>query len=385
MAGLSWILTVAIAATLVGCAPSSAPSSAGPASTPGAAANVPTSKSPSDDRWNKIVADARNEETVTIYTSYGPSQTAALRRGFKDAYGLDIDFVAGRGPELAAKLSRERAAGLYLADMFLMGSGTMLSDLKPAGELDPIKPRLMLPEVVDPNAWYGGGQVFQDKEGAYVVGFFFSPKSYIAYNSDVVKAGDLKSGSDLLKPPWKGKITMNDPTTSGGPGGVWFQMAYKALGAGFMQDLAKQDVFFSRDYRLQTEWVARGKYAVLIGTQEAALSEFINAGAPFKYLWHPDAVFATAGTGNICLMNKAAHPNAATVFINWLLSREGQTIVSRVMEVQSSRVDVPTDHLDPLVVRRPGDVYLRSDGEELVQLREAAAKDAGRIFGLGSK
>lgn len=375
--GLAFYPFLALALLLAACGPSGG---ATPVATPSRneskapAANEPTGN------WDRTVAAAKQEGTVTIYTSAGPGQTGALRQGFLQAFGISAEFVAGRGAELREKLFRERSAGLYLVDIYLMGASGMILDLKPVGALDPLKPKLALPEVVDPKLWFGGSHIYQDKERMYVIGFSFFPEAPVVVNSEQVKPEDIKSWDDLLHPRWKGKIVINDPTTTGS-GQKMFQMASKLKGFGFFQELAKQEPVVIRDLRQQTEWVARGKYAVLLGPQRSAVAELMNAGAPLKYLSPSDGGYAGAGTGNMSLINKPAHPNAAKVFTNWLLSKEGATIYSKNFLIQSARLDVPTDHLDPQMVRQPGAVYSNSDDEEIALERDAVVKEASTILG----
>lgn len=66
-------------------------------------------------------------------------------------------------------------------------------------------------------------------------------------------------------------------------------------------------------------------------------------------------------------MSKAPHPNAATVFLNWLLSKDGQLVYSKANLTQAARVDVATDHLDPFRLRVPGKKYLLRDTEEIMK------------------
>jgi ABC-type Fe3+ transport system substrate-binding protein len=65
--------------------------------------------------------------------------------------------------------------------------------------------------------------------------------------------------------------------------------------------------------------------------------------------WGPDGSGVgpryVSSFGSLGLMNRAPHPNAAVVFINWLLSKEGQLVWSKAVNAVSRRVDVPTDHL----------------------------------------
>lgn len=355
--------------------------------TPTTSADITPLKPPWQQEWEKTLAAARQEGKVVIYTTAGTSQTAALRQGFERTYEITLEFVSGRGAELREKLFRERLAGLYLTDIFGMMGGTgMVSDLKPVGALDPLKPQLVLPEVVDPNAWWGGSHIYLDKEQTYVIAFVFHAVPPIAINSDLVKPDDIKFYKDLLHPRWKGKIVLNDPTTTGA-GQTWFQAVSRSLGYEFMRELAKQESVIIRDLRQQTEWVARGKYAILVGPHKPAVAEFIIAGAPIKYLWPSDGGYASPGEGTMSLVNRPAHPNAAKVFINWLLTKEGQTIFSKASLLPSARLDVPTDHLDPqmIIVYKPGVVYKNSQDEDIVLERDSDVKEAASIFGLATR
>jgi len=127
--------------------------------------------------------------------------------------------------------------------------------------------------------------------------------------------------------------------------------------------------------------VARRKYSVLVAAQHASVAEFLKAGAPIRFFSPTDVTYA-AMYGVVALINKAPHPNAAKVFVNWLLTKEGSTICSKAFMLQSTRLDVPTDHLDPMSLRQPGVVYINSEGEEAALELSAAVMEAAKIFGL---
>jgi iron(III) transport system substrate-binding protein len=86
----------------------------------------------------------------------------------------------------------------------------------------------------------------------------------------------------------------------------------------------------------------------------------------------------TAGFGSLMLINRAPHPNAAKVFINWLLGKEGQTAFSKASGYPSRRMDAPTDHLPDYGLPKPGvkywhgylDKYVMRPPEELGVLKE---------------
>ena len=81
------------------------------------------------------------------------------------------------------------------------------------------------------------------------------------------------------------------------------------------------------------------------------------------------------------LINKAPHPNAATIFLNWVLSKEGQMAWSKAMNHAVQRLDVPTDHLPPYVVPKPGVKYWISDSEENVLRSAEEERVLKELFG----
>jgi ABC-type Fe3+ transport system substrate-binding protein len=62
----------------------------------------------------------------------------------------------------------------------------------------------------------------------------------------------------------------------------------------------------------------------------------------------------SSGAGNAALFNQAPHPHAAMVYINWLLSKEGQYLYGRALAYVSKRLDVPNDYVEPWRVPQPG-------------------------------
>ena len=127
--------------------------------------------------------------------------------------------------------------------------------------------------------------------------------------------------------------------------------------------MAKQKLLISRDDRLACEWVARGKSAIVIGPKPDLIDEFIKAAVPVRYVIPKEGSYIEPGSGSFSLLNKAPHPNAAKIFINWLLTKEGQTLYSKTVGVESAREDVPTEHIDPQLIRKPGQKYIYG-GEE---------------------
>ncbi|HWP29503.1 MAG TPA: hypothetical protein VNM50_08185, partial [Chloroflexota bacterium] len=117
-----------------------------------------------------------------------------------------------------------------------------------------------------------------------------------------------------------------------------------------------------RDRRRMLEWVARGRYQLLFNPDSTILPQLKQEGLPLDTLpgFKDYGTYVTAGFGSLGLINRAPHPNAAKVFINWLLSKDGQTAYSTALRQASRRLDVPRDHLPPEQELKPDGKYWAS-------------------------
>lgn len=331
---------------------------------------------------SKIVAEAKEERRIVILATLSTDARTAVSKAFQDKFGIEVEFVSASPAELARRMLSERKAGIYTTDIFITGNIIMQTVMKPAGALDPIKPVLILPEVIDPKVWWGGDLRWLDPRDNNILGMWAYPSLPLIINSEMVNPADLKSYKDLLKPEWKGKIIMGDPTVPSAAASWFAGMAFgmPQLGLPYLRELAKQEPLVTRDLRLQVEWIARGKYAIGLAAQQDFVTEFIKTGAPLKWVSPEDGVWLAVGSGYITLLNKPPHPNAAKLFLNWVLTRDTQTLLSKSTGNQSARLDVPTDFLDPFRVRNPDTKYLWLENEEWVRQAAGSSKIAGEIF-----
>ncbi len=344
---------------------------------------APAEKGPAPQmsEWDKTLQIAKKEGKVVIYTSAGSTLRTAMQKGFKDSYGIDVEFLSGRGEEITEKLRTERKAGLFLADLFIGGSTIPLVLMKPHGLLDNLDTIPSLPEVTDPKVWWGGGLRWLDKEHTTLafIGWALAP---IAVNTSIIKPEELTSYNDLLNPKLKGKIVIDDPTVSGSGSKVIGVMGSKIMNWDFVRELAKQEPVIERDIRVSVEGLARGKYAVAMGVKPETVLEFKNAGSPLAWVIPKEGTYMTSGSGAIAAYSNRANPNASKVFVNWLLTKEGQTIFAKSYGVPSARLDVPTSDFDQLLILKPGVPYIRSDEEEFISLQPEQMKMAREIFSV---
>lgn len=355
---------------LLSCAPGSAPLAVQSPEPPSSEKPAIASKDTWQVEWDRNLAAARKEGKLIVYSTAPGVLRSDIGPAFKSKFGITVEDVAGRGAEMATRLLAERRAGLYIGDVYIGGSGTMVRQLKPAGALDPLEPVLILPEVMDPKAWFGEKLMWVDSPKNTTLSFLAYPNHSFAINTGIIKPEEIKSYRDLLNSKWKGKIVMNDPTTAGSGSMSFRVLGFNILDLEFFRELARLEPVITKDQRLQVEWLAQGKYAIAYGPQTAVVADFQRAGASIAHVTPSEGTYLSAGSGNVSLINRAPHPGAARIFINWMLSREGTALFSRAFGSHGARTDISTEGIDPVMLRKPGVKYWIGAHTEEFQLKE---------------
>ncbi len=341
---------------------------------------VKTGSPASKAEWDKLVTEAKKEGTVVIFAGPIGEARVALINAFRQKYGISLDIVLGRGEELLAKMESERRAGIYAVDAVIHGMTTYFNSSMLRSNTLPIAPLLVLPENLDLSKWRGGKLPLADKEGHLAV-LVLGSAPHLLINTELVKAGEINSHQDLLNPKWRGKLVMNDASL-GGAGTEWFTFIVTKVmgiekGTAFMKQLAKQEPAITRDQRLLTEWVARGKYVGALGPDKATTAQLIRTGAPLAYADVKEPRPTSSGPGNISIVERAPHPNAAKLFVNWILSAEGAAVYAKAHGFAATRLDVPTEGVDPIFIPKPDEAIL---GEDYQLSKGAMRKLAAELF-----
>ncbi|MBI4331311.1 MAG: extracellular solute-binding protein [Chloroflexi bacterium] len=356
---------------LAACSPAA---TEGPAKAPAPASSAATvaARPAWEQKWESTLAAARKEGKLSVYALWRPTVRTALAQAFNEKFGVEAEFTPfARGAELLAKVQAEKRAGLNLADVFGAGGPTLVATMKPEGVLGQLEPLIILPEVLDPGGWMAGSLRFYDT-GKTAIGLI-SVVERLFYNTEAVKEGEISSFKDLLKPQYKGKIVINDPTVTGGGNAMFTHLARRVWSVEEASDYLRrlvrdQESVVTRDNRHAVEWVARGKNTIGFGDNTDIVLEFINLGAPVARARVSEALPSSPQAGSMGVPSTPAHPNATAVFVNWILSREGQAVFSKSWGVPSVRSDVPTEGIHPALITRPGEkVELASEEFALMQ------------------
>jgi ABC-type Fe3+ transport system substrate-binding protein len=235
--------------------------------------------------------------------------------------------------------------------------------LKPAGGVAPLESTLMLPEVTDPSAWLNGRLWWVDvHERKTTLMFQGLSVPSITYNTSLVDGGQFTSYWDLLGPQWKGRMVATDIRQQG-PGGQQAAFLYKhpSIGPAFLERLfTEMGMVLSADQRQMIDWVAQGQYPVGVFLQSDLVAQGAEQGLPLAMVTSDRFKEGGAlgpGGGTVNLANEAPHPNAAKVYINWLLSRAGQIAWQEATRQNSLRIDIPKEGLRQLNTPRPGAPY----------------------------
>ncbi len=323
--------------------------------------------------WEKTVAAAKQEGTVVISGPTRETWRNVLVTFEEDFPEIKVEYTGGNSRDFWPRIFRERELDQHLWDLRVGGPDPQVYEAKSRGVLDPVRPLLLLPEVVDGDVWFGGlDGAFFDKEKKYVLGFvnFISFLAYV--NRDLIPETELTSIKDLTNPRWRGKIVIQDPR--GGAGLNSLQVLLMLQGEDAVKQLlGNQDLVVANDTRQQAEWVIRGRYPIAVGLVPDAFLVFQEQGLSFNLRPIKDSgKGASTGTGGIQFFNQAPHPNAAKVYINWLLTKDVQTRLSAATKQNSRRLDVPA--ADPEAVPDPArmDQYIPTQKEELLPVRRRA-------------
>ncbi|MFN3889565.1 MAG: ABC transporter substrate-binding protein [Beijerinckiaceae bacterium] len=263
----------------------------------------------------QAVERARSEGRIVWYTTQIVDQFARpAAQAFEKKYGIRVEYVRADSSVIALRISNEAKAGKTLADVF-DGSSTV-PYLKKEG---------LVAQWVPPSA-SRLPERYVDREKYWVAinEFVFTP----AFNSTLVKADEAPSvWADFLNPKWKGKLVWSSqPIASAAPGfiGMMIEEMGEPKALDYLKRLgAQQPVGLKASARLVLDQVISGEYPLAIHTfnHQSVISAAKGAPSVWKSINPGLAVMTVAS-----VTKNAPHPNAARLFVDFLVSKEGQQL-----------------------------------------------------------
>jgi iron(III) transport system substrate-binding protein len=303
--GLVGVLTVAVLVAAAGCGDSSGGSS-------GASAG-PVVADQGDIA--ALEAAAKQEGTVVWLTSQPQSVGQQTVDAFKARFGIDVQFLAINSGTLAQRYETEAQSGKISADVVTLNSPSFVESSVENGWTQPLEdaglPVLALKTF--PEEYFHGASATTS----------FTPYS-IWYSKDKLDAGMVpKSVEELADPKYKGMINLTDPSTSDGLV-QFYDVLQQKYGDEWFGRLMANDPKFYPSASAAVQAVAGGEGALATPAAHSVGVPLVASGAPLEEVVPP----VTTGS-EIQLMltapDKAAHPNAAKLFANWMLSQSGNT------------------------------------------------------------
>lgn len=274
---------------------------------------------------------AKQEGEITWYIAqYGTKEAEAIGQDFTAAYpGIKVNVIRTTGQVAYARLSQDLRAGVAQCDVFSATDIGHLVTLKAEGKLMQFEPE----NASKQREPYLG----LDKDGYYHT--TSANPTVMVYNTNLVKPEDAPTNwTDLYDPKWNGQVAISHPGYSGSTGS-WAVLMKKLYGPEFFEKLEAQDPLIGRSLIDPPTVVTAGERSIGISSL-ATVTRLKLSGNPIEIVYPSDGAKLTlSGTG---ILANAPHPNAAKLFLNYLLSvRADALLVSLGQQPLRPEVDPP--------------------------------------------
>ena len=290
------------------------------------------------DRSQRILAGARKEGIVVIYTSFNTQDSVPLTTAFEKRYGVKTELWRSSSEKVLQRAVTEARAGRFACDVIETNGP----------EMEALFREQLLDEFRSPHFADLPAAAFPPHRHYVADRFNFFT---IGYNTRLVKPAEVpNSYEDLLHPRFVGRIGLEAGDVD------WFGAMVKHMGeergGSFFRKLAAAKPQVRSGHTLMGQVLASGEIPVAANIYNHNVERLAVKGAPIRW----KALTPTFGRPNaVGVARRAAHPHAAMLFTDFLLSREGQTILKERNRVPASRAvdthlnDFPFAMIDPVI------------------------------------
>jgi iron(III) transport system substrate-binding protein len=321
-----------------------------------------------------VIDAAKKEGKLIFYTGIERASAQTIIEGFKEKYPfISAETIRASSSKLATRLDAEIASNRVQGDVFEFSLLYLTTDLQNRGELL----QYDSPEYANYPANYMSWGYWAATGLSSVI---------ILVNSRKVDAANMpQSWWDLTKTYWRNKLTIDNLEVSG-TGYNWLVPIVNnaELGWKFIEELGKNKPRLERGHAGMAQKVAAGEYSGAAEMSDFHLHNLRVASAtvPVRGVFPKEGVPREPWTAGI--LKRAPHPNAAKLFLDYLLSQEGQTLYVKAMGWGSARKDVPgTDFPEA-----PAEIRTLSSGMSAAQalkVRDEYVAKWKQLWGLGSR
>ena len=306
------------------------------------------------DRTERLIAGAKKEGVLTIYSSVTTDDMRVLIAAFEKKYGVKMQFWRASSESILRRALIEQRAGRYEVDAVETSAAEMES-LHREGMLQEVRsPHLadIVPAALRPHREWVGDRLNIISAG---------------YNTKLVRKDELpKTYEDFADPRWKGRLGIESDDA------VWFGALANALGeekiVKLFRDMVRVNgVSVRKGHTLLANLVVSGEVQFALTLYHYKAEQLKNSGAPLDWYVIPPGFARFLGTG---VMRRAPHPHAAVLFLDFMLYEAQQLLVTRDFTPTNMKVrplDVPFSVIDPAQILDQGDRWTKLYDEIVVK------------------
>jgi iron(III) transport system substrate-binding protein len=298
------------------------------------------------DRTERLMAGAKREGTVTVYSSLTVDDMKVFGGAFERKYGIKLQLWRSSSEDILQRAVVEARGGRFdvdaietsAAEMESLHREQLLAEVKSPHIAD-LSPAALLPH----REWIG------DRLNL-ITG---------AYNTDLIKPAALpKTYDDLIDPKWKGRLGIEADDS------IWFGALITALGEErglkLFRDLVRANgLSLRKGHTLLTNLVVSGEVPFTLTAYQYKVEQLKKSGAPIEWTVIPPGISRFLGTG---VMRRAPHPHAAILFLDFMLSDAQRLLLGREFTPTNMKVkplEIPFKVIDPAQMLDDGDKWAK--------------------------
>lgn len=296
------------------------------------------------DRTERLIAGARREGSITVYSSFTVDELKILGSAFEKKYGIKLTTWRSSSEDILQRAVVEARGSRYDVDAIETSAAEMES-LHREQLLQAVKTPLLAD--LNPAALRPHGEWVGDRLNIITA----------AYNTDLIRKADLpKSYDDLLAPRWKGKLGIEADDD------IWFGALVTALGEAkglaLFRDLVRSNgISVRKGHTLLANLIVFGEVPFTLDTYQYKIDQLKHEGAPIDWHLLPPVISRFLGTG---VLRHAPHPHAALLFLDFMLSDAQSLLLGRGFAPTNMKVkplDIAFALIDPAQMLDEGDKW----------------------------
>ncbi|MBA2690792.1 MAG: extracellular solute-binding protein [Burkholderiales bacterium] len=255
---------------------------------------------------------AKKESEVVWYTAMNTHDAEAVRKLFEGKYPfLKLTVLRQPGEKIRTRILAEMQAGKFFWDVVSFNHLDM----------DALQQEGLLASYLSPETKRGFPKGAVDPEGRWAA--IYVRQFVIGYNTQLVPPAQVpKDWPELLEPRWKGQFALDEGDVE------WYAAMLDYMGREkglrFMRALAQQNPQLRRGHTLLAKLLSAGDFP-LAGVHASEMEEAKKIGAPVDWVKTLDPIITSPS--QVAISAKAAHPNAARLLVDLLLSPAGQSLM----------------------------------------------------------